>query len=413
MRESIIEKYEIVHSDIVDYIDFLSKDFVNLPIIQSDDDVYFIDLINKLFQNYQRELGRIAIFPEDYKEKVSALSSSIEKSLKAYYSGQPAEAYGELEEGLNAVIDKIFHAKLFRNMIPKNLYRMRVGLNKSYSRGEMFHIPFEKRGMATTQRYSIPGLPCLYLGESIYVCWEELKRPDLHYVHGSKFTFTDEIKDKLNILYFGLTPKMFAHEISQEYKYRTYVSVEKYKRNLDEAAVLELKEILESYIILWPLMMSCSIKVRNTNDIFKPEYIVPQLLLQWVTNRNDYQGICYFSVNTSHSTDNYLLNQNIVIPVKSVNKKGYCTELMSMFKLTNSAPWQIFNINSMSYIENEINRREGIILEKKDILPRSEMKIGLSSADSKYSRTQFGMFEEFLNCYELDMVDNSSSCKNS
>ena len=44
---------------------------------------------------------------------------------------------------------------------------------------ELFHIPISKRGIVKTQRYSIPGYPCLYLGKSIYGCWEEMRRPPM------------------------------------------------------------------------------------------------------------------------------------------------------------------------------------------------------------------------------------------
>lgn len=34
-----------------------------------------------------------------------------------------------------------------------------------------------------------------------------------------------------------------------------------------------------SYLIIWPLMAACSVRVKNTTNTFKPEYIIPQLLL--------------------------------------------------------------------------------------------------------------------------------------
>ncbi|MBB3131300.1 hypothetical protein FHS19_006020 [Paenibacillus rhizosphaerae] len=405
MGIGILDEYKIMHDDILEYLDFLSHKTVDLPIIQQKDEDFFPELIHKLLNQYQEMLVKLPRFSDSHKLKTRTLSEYIEKSLDAYYSGQPAKAYDFLESGLNVVKDKILQAKSFRDMVPNTLYRMRVGLNKSYKRSEMFHIPFDKRGLATTQRYSIPGLPCLYLGGSIYVCWEELKRPDLYAVHGSKYQFSEKYKGKVNILYFGITPKMFAHEISQEYKYRAYVR-KKNKSALNDKDVEDLKILLETYIILWPIICSCSIKVKNTNDSFKPEYIVPQLLLQWVSNHSEFQGICYFSVNTFHNKENYLLNQNIVIPVKSSKKEGYCSSLISMFQLTESAPWQIFNLNSIPLVEKKIESSGKLILEKKDILPRGEMIIGISPMDSIYSKTQFGMYEEFLDSYELASVND-------
>lgn len=405
MGIGILDEYEIMHDDILEYLDFLSHKTVDLPIQQKDND-FFPELIHKLLDQYQEKLFKLPYLSKNYKLKTRKLSKYIEKSLEAYYSGQPSKAYGALKVGLDAVKDKILQANSFRDMIPNTLYRMRVGFNKSYKRSEMFHIPFDKRGLATTQRYSIPGLPCLYLGGSIYVCWEELKRPDLNSVHGSKYQFSEEYKEKVNILYFGLTPKMFAHEISQEYKYRAYIK-KKNKRVLKDKDVEDLKILLETYMILWPIICSCSIKVKNTNDTFKPEYIIPQLLLQWVSNRSEFHGICYFSVNTLHNKENYVLNQNIVIPVKSVKKEGYCSSLISMFRLTESAPWQIFNLNSIPFVKKKIESNSKLILEKKDILPRGEMIIGISPLDSIYSKTQFGMYEEFLDSYELASVNDA------
>lgn len=58
----------------------------------------------------------------------------------------------------------------------------------------MFHIPFELRGKAATQRYSIPGLPSLYLGSSCYICWEELHRPDLNTVNSTRLKKDNNVK---------------------------------------------------------------------------------------------------------------------------------------------------------------------------------------------------------------------------
>lgn len=62
----------------------------------------------------------------------------------------------------------------------KPLYRMRRMENRrDVSNKDLFHIPLNKRGIVNTNRYSAPGYPCLYLGTSIYACWEELGRPPM------------------------------------------------------------------------------------------------------------------------------------------------------------------------------------------------------------------------------------------
>ena len=56
----------------------------------------------------------------------------------------------------------------------------RARLNESvedYPAKEMLHIPFINRSIVKSERFSIPGLPSLYLGNTSYVCWLEMGRP--------------------------------------------------------------------------------------------------------------------------------------------------------------------------------------------------------------------------------------------
>ena len=56
-----------------------------------------------------------------------------------------------------------------------NLYRMRIS-KETLSKEKMFHVPFNMREKVSSARFSIPGFPCLYLGTSLEVCWNEIKR---------------------------------------------------------------------------------------------------------------------------------------------------------------------------------------------------------------------------------------------
>ena len=53
------------------------------------------------------------------------------------------------------------------------------GYIRKFFADEMFHIPFEKRTDIVNYRYSITGYPCLYIGNSILSCWEEMHTPAL------------------------------------------------------------------------------------------------------------------------------------------------------------------------------------------------------------------------------------------
>src|SRR5690606_36080601 len=96
------------------------------------------------------------------------------------------------------------------------------------------------------------------------------------------------------------------------------------------------------FFMLFPLIACCSVKVKNPEDTFKPEYIIPQLLLQWVRNNDRIDGIKYKS---THLTPELYKQEgelsNLVIPVKSNQAKGYCKHSKSLFEMTEVVSWQL------------------------------------------------------------------------
>ena len=55
--------------------------------------------------------------------------------------------------------------------------RMVEGRKRVLKAKDMFHVPFEIVRKVGNNRFSISGYPCLYLSNSIWACWEELKEP--------------------------------------------------------------------------------------------------------------------------------------------------------------------------------------------------------------------------------------------
>ena len=44
-------------------------------------------------------------------------------------------------------------------------------------RKELFHIPYDKREYASSERFSVAGYPCLYLSSQYEICWCECHKP--------------------------------------------------------------------------------------------------------------------------------------------------------------------------------------------------------------------------------------------
>jgi len=103
-------------------------------------------------------------------------------------------------------------------------------------------------------------------------------------------------------------------------------------------------ELLATHIVLWPLIASCSIIVAHPDAPFKPEYIVPQMALQWVTKNAEFEGIVYFSTHVKHVMElnrSPLPTCNLVFPAKEIRPQGRCSRLRSLFKMTQPIGWEL------------------------------------------------------------------------
>ena len=98
-------------------------------------------------------------------------------------------------------------------------------------------------------------------------------------------------------------------------------------------------DFISSYIIYWPLIAACSIRVEDRSGSFFPQYIVPQLLLQWVSKENKVDGIRYFSTRALES--DWYANVNYVFPSREIKHSGRCPFLAKRFRLTSPVPWEV------------------------------------------------------------------------
>jgi hypothetical protein len=153
-----------------------------------------------------------------------------------------------------------------------DLYRLRTGPMTQLTRRDLFHIPFEKRQLVASQRYSVPGLPSLYLASSLWIAWESLADLLWLSLHASRF----EGKGDLRVLDFGWSPSVGLSTFGD-----------------DDAELYGASA--EGQAIIWPLIAAGSLVRRDPGAPFVPEYIIPQFLLQWVQMEKDLDGIRYFS----------------------------------------------------------------------------------------------------------------------
>ena len=254
------------------------------------------------------------------------------------------------------------------------------------SREELFHISFSDRRKVSSKRFSIPGLPCLYLGSSTYVCWEELGRQDINKTHFSRFVIPDP--KKVSIINLSTTQNQILSFLE---RFRTETQEDS---NTYKAAV----SVGVSRAILWPLILACSIRAFDRKLPFIPEYVLPQLLLQYVTSENRFDGISYLSTNVEPESIDDSKCINFVFPAKEVDGE-YCAHLASLFHLTRPIPWDLTELQNIPVVNN-INQ-----------IPPERFIIDNQLAAS-YNFSKFGQFEKVLlglTTYPINPVKTTSS----
>jgi hypothetical protein len=355
--------------------DIFSDGIFNIPIKRDGSDLY--TFLSAIYKNYLKTINK---FNGNIKNGLTLNLKEIEKecslilkALELYLNGFPSQAFMEVKKCLTN-LNKLELLEIQQGDYGSGrneLYRIRTAANKSLKKEELFHVPFQLREKVATQRYSIPGLPCLYLADSTFVCWEELGRPDISNIHVSKF---DLSKSKFKLLYLNNNTDQMRKRCFNSNKDGIYINQ------------------LVKYLSYWPLLAACSVIVDKPAEVFKPEYIIPQLVLQWVVLDGNLDGIQYRSNRVKSSSHNIGTFSNIVIPVKRSADRGFCSILSKRIKMTNPISWQLLDISdpSKKFAKKSI----------RDISIESYRKASfievIDQEKTPYLESKFGIMEEKL-----------------
>lgn len=249
------------------------------------------------------EIVRDTVKDEDIVNKVENSCKYLKNIVKSVHEGLHSRAFRQLQNYLTD-IEQWLYCDVGEE---KYFYRMRVcKKRKDLTRKDIFHVPLDSIRKIATRRYSAPGYPCLYLANSIYGCWEEMGRPNTEETLISCFSN----KEKLKLV------------------------------DLRIPSCRQFIESSEKYAILFPLILSCSVPVDNPDDVYKPEYSLPQLMLEWVITYSRFTGAIGIYYTSVYKNDDFFCSlheewDNIAIPVLSpLSSKKFCPKLEGMFDLT-------------------------------------------------------------------------------
>ncbi len=354
----------------------------------------FLKFVERNLNQFKNKLddfeGKVAQKVNDCKDPITQLCDKIVHCLKYYYEGRTYEAYRVFSEGLNFVLNNnstVFSPADYHNYNSQlnRLYRARVSKDILSKRTEMFHPPAYLRHMLSDQRYSIRGLPCIYLANSSYVCWEELGRPDIREFWVSRFELDRKV---LPILYLNPTSRY----LTGAYKFAQ-------RSNMIPASMLE--NLIPQFLLKWPLQMVTSVKVAKqyVNANFKPEYIIPQFLMEWVRNNKKFRGICYPTTKNTIA-DNFIAGDmvNYAIPAGEIRGEGFCKYMSEHLRMTSPVSVKLMEMlqikTDISNLEKAMKPNAG---EDFDDFPGDFDLTTSSDIRQPYANTLFGTLEAYLN----------------
>lgn len=243
-----------------------------------------------------------------YYEEANEIVMTLKESIKAYWNGEINKANDNIKT-LFEIIKRIDVYNLIIQPInqclfddeKKQLYKARTGDYYGHNIDQMFHISFLDRGKIQNQRYSINGIPCLYLGTSAYVCWEELNRPNINSFLLSRFEILKNLKI-LNLSYTSTDIKSYLNETGD----LNYI--------FENTEILDKEKGIVTLLLCWIIQCVCSISVKDKRRVFREEYIYSQLIMQNLYTYN-IDGIMYFSTRGNYSNYKYpWIMKNIALP---------------------------------------------------------------------------------------------------
>ncbi|WP_297334599.1 RES domain-containing protein [Flavobacterium sp.] len=296
---------------------------LDFPLYQNDN-LFFPQFVEKLLDDYV-DIFKNEFFSEidDISKakrmltRIEGLKQTIVDVLKYYYNGNLLRATQVFHVGISEIFSTKIPNSTQKLSINKRLYRARVCNYKAYlSREDIFHIGFENRHLVSTSRFSIPGLPALYLSDSTYTCWEEFRRYKIKKLWFSKFKNIRQ----LNVIKLERKSD-FIRSIHPNYRY-------------DNKIVENAEDLIYDYLVVFPISLICSIKVKVDDASFKPEYIIPQLLLQFVSSKRGIDGIKFPSTKVDYTRLRNIESYNYIFPVKKSLNAGFCSVLKDSFELT-------------------------------------------------------------------------------
>ncbi len=330
--------------------DFVAK-FDQKRFRYAESKLSFFTFVDKLLEDYIADIQSDAIsfdglraspfLERDFKKAALQIAKELrDLTTHALHVGLPdGVAYTKLKRLLQRNGQSIFNLILksaTRFVAPGALsfYRLRTvsSLTPTLPVTGLFHLPFNLRTKVSTQRFSLPGIPCLYLANSVYTAWHELDCP----------------KQLAVVRVENIVPISFLDFDSRPFSSRPIL-----------ADTDEQDEQLVLHALFLPFLFLTAQPVPDRSNTFKPEYVPPQLLAEIVRNCFPpiFAGIAYRSTRLLY--DEYSVGDFVnyaVFPKNVQLEQGYCPELSQIFQVSEPIHIDLYNSKLAPLIAPESNK---------------------------------------------------------
>lgn len=257
---------------------------------------------------------------QEYIEIAEDYKNLFESVLTKYYEGKIVDAYNIIDNLIkeyknNSIIfSKLSKSYSFNYYVIENkkwyefiFFRARVGnIENENKENALMHTPFDMISKIGSNRFSIPGQPCLYLGSTSYACWIEMDKPsDKDFNAGCVLLNKD-----YEILNLSTDIRVFLGAVSV------------LKKDSDK------QMMFKSYL----LSQVTSFRIIEEKRNFKSEYIISQLITL-ACKSNGIEGISYISKRVSSNVFGHDICMNLALFVPYEHGEKYASIMKTEMKI--------------------------------------------------------------------------------
>lgn len=349
------------------------------------------------FEQIERFDGSLADRLQERAYWMRELSTSIEAVIDCTRQKRHDRAWQLMEDILDEHLGTLHRMSLrhaYKVTGSRSWYRLTTWA-EAKTRRDVFHLPFQLK--SPSYRFSPPGRPAIYLGNNVYVCWLECQKPPLETCRVARFEIQRHDDD-----YFLDLPANHAAYFEPIVAAETlgaHLEIDP-RRIMNSPYYDDVEGELVEYLSVWPLLTAMTVQKHQSSSADPPEYLIPQLLMQWVLKRKNMLGVRYFTskLEVDHRGRATIESSiNVALPTRTTKSEGFCDFLTGRVHCT--SPQAFVEVANVP--DRELFTREAADLRQ---AAGGRYMLTWEGSMHHYQNTPFGRMEYWLDRPEFPVA---------